>query len=141
MPPGPDNADKAPHHQLCRQSADNAIAADNSGQPRRQISVRVSGRGFVGRHGSFYRRACHWRDKAVALAGDIHHVASTVAPVTERFSKTSNMHAQVSLLDRHIRPDARDQLLACEHFAWPFNQCDQDVECAAAERDWLIAFL
>ena len=41
------------------------------------------------------------------------------------------MDAEISLLHRHIRPNARDQLPLSDDFSGPLNQRDQRVERAA----------
>src|ERR1700743_2358583 len=51
------------------------------------------------------------------------------------------MNAEISLLHRHIRPNARDQLPLSDDFSSPLNQRDQRVERATTELEFLVPFL
>ena len=84
---------------------------------------------------------CYRRDKAIASAGDSHDVTSVRASIAQRLPQAGDMDAEISLLHRHIRPNARDQLPLGDDFSGPLNQCDQRVERATTELECLVPFL
>jgi hypothetical protein len=61
-------------------------------------------------------------------------------PLSERFAKASDVDTEVGLLYDYIRPDPLDQFLAGDDFSGPFDQGDQDIECAAAKLKRLVRF-
>src|SRR5580693_6222080 len=84
---------------------------------------------------------CYRRDKAIASAGDSHDVASALASIAQRLAEVGDMDAEISLLHRHIRPNARDQFPLSDDFSSPLNQRDQRVERATTELECLAPFL
>src|SRR5580698_1030074 len=50
------------------------------------------------------------------------------------------MDAEISLLHRHIRPNARDQLLLTNNFSCAFDQRNKRVERPAPQLGWLVPF-
>src|SRR5580704_11977352 len=95
----------------------------------------------LSRGGGLRSGSCYRRDKAVASAGDSHDVTSILAPVPQRLAEVGNVDAEISLLHRHIRPNAGDQLLLSDDFSSPLNQRDQRVERATTELECLVPFL
>jgi hypothetical protein len=61
--------------------------------------------------------------------------------ISERFAKARDMDTEVGLLHNHIRPDPQDQFLAGDDCSGPFDQSDQNIECAAAKLKRLVRFL
>jgi hypothetical protein len=51
------------------------------------------------------------------------------------------MDTEISVLHRHIRPNAREELLLSDDFSSPLNQRDQRVERTATEMERLVRFL
>jgi len=51
------------------------------------------------------------------------------------------MNAEISVLHRHIWPNARDQFPLSDDFSSPLNQRDQRVERATTEQECLVPFL
>src|SRR5580692_10455127 len=51
------------------------------------------------------------------------------------------MDAEISLLHRHTRPNARDQLPMSDDFSGPLNRRDQGVERATTELECLVPLL
>jgi hypothetical protein len=51
------------------------------------------------------------------------------------------MDAEISLIHRHIRPNARDQLAMSDDFASPPNQSDQRVERTASSWSGSFPFM
>ena len=51
------------------------------------------------------------------------------------------MNAEIGFLHRHMRPNARYQLLLSDDFSGPLDQRDQRVERAATELVCLVTFL
>src|SRR5580704_17927336 len=84
---------------------------------------------------------CYRRDKAIASAGNSHDVTSVLAPVPQRLAEVGDMDAEISLLHRHIRPNARDQFPLSDDFSSPLNQRDQRVERTTTELKCLVPFL
>src|SRR6202453_2100659 len=101
---GTDDADKAPHLKLLRQRSNGVIAADHPRWPWWQLLNSFCGGGPNDRNRLSSARACDWRDKTIAHAGNIGYVASAVSSVTKRLPNSCDVSAEIDVLHRHTPP-------------------------------------
>src|ERR1700739_171195 len=124
---------EASHDKLLGYGPNNFIPTDHPFQCRRQLprklAVSISFGG--GRPRSRMRHRC---DKTITATGDVRYVPSAVLSVVQRLPQGSDLHAEISVIDRHIRPGARDQLVVADDLAGTFRQGNQELERATAQR-------
>ena len=61
--------------------------------------------------------------------------------MSQHLAKAGDMNAKVGVNHRHIRPNTRNQLLSCDDFPRPFNQCDENIERATSHWKCLVVSL
>src|SRR6266849_4219500 len=89
------------------------------------------------------RRACgtrNRRDKTVAAARHIGHIARARSPLPKRLAQRQDMKAKAALIYHKVRPHSCDQLLLADHFGRAFDEGDKNVESAAAKLNRAAAF-
>src|SRR6266851_5812380 len=82
------------------------------------------------------RRACgtrNRRDKTVAAARHIGHIARARSPLPKRLAQRQDMKAKAALIYHKVRPHFCDQLLLADHFGRAFDEGDENVEGTAAD--------
>src|SRR5260370_22502848 len=70
------------------------------------------------------RRACgtrNRRDKTVAAARHIGHIACARSLLPKRLAQRRDMKAKAALIDHKVRPHSCDQLLLADHFGRAFT--------------------
>ncbi len=117
--------------QLRAQVGNRIVSAYHACQSARQPQGSLC-RERVRSSGIRSRRARYRCDEAVAAPGHVRDIPCTVAPAAQRFAKPSDVRAKTTLLDHHVGPYARDQLLLGNNFSCTFDQRNQDVQRAAA---------
>src|SRR5258708_22690739 len=89
------------------------------------------------------RPACNTRnrrDKTVAAARHIGHIACVRSPLPKRLPQHQDMIATTAVIDHKVQPHFCDQLLLADHFGRTFDQNDKNVESATAKLNRLAAF-
>lgn len=76
--------------------------------------------------------------EAVAPARNVRDVTCAIAAIKQRPAKMRDMNAKVSILHQQVRPHLVDQIPPRNSFPGALDQCNQDIERAAAERHRLI---
>src|SRR4029077_10870000 len=66
-------------------------------------------------------------------AGDVYDVTGAFMSITKRLPKGGEMNAKVSVLYRHVRPDAGCQLPFTDDFSGLLNQGNEKIQCATTE--------
>src|ERR1700737_2996706 len=80
------------------------------------------------------------RDKTVAAARHVGHIASVRSPFPKRLSQRRDMKAKAALIDRKVRPHFCDSLLLADPFGRAFDESDENVESATAKPNRDAAF-
>src|SRR5260370_24577186 len=89
------------------------------------------------------RRACGTRkrrDKTVAAARHIGHIACARSLLSKRLAQRRDMKAKAALIDHKVGPHSCDQLLLTDHFGRAFDESDKNVENAAAKLNRAATF-
>ncbi len=78
-------------------------------------------------------------DKGITASSDVDDISRLILPIGQRLAQPRNVNAQTAFLDDHIRPNASQKLLLRHDHPGAFDQCYEDVECAAADWYGLVA--
>jgi hypothetical protein len=73
------------------------------------------------------------RNKSVAPPGIGRDIPSGTFAVAEHSAQRCHLDLKITLVDVGMRPDAGDQLILCDDLAGPIEQCNEDIEGAAAQ--------
>src|SRR5882757_10522596 len=126
-----DDGQEAPRGQLFRDKFDCFFASHHSVRPWGQSDGRRDERISQER-----RRACsarNRRDKTVAAARHIGHIAFTRLPFAEGLAQRRNVIAKVTLIDHKVRPYPSEELLLGNHLGRAFEESDENIESSAAK--------
>ena len=91
--------------------------------------------------GAFANRtpAVNGRREAIAAAGRVDDITRGLA-VTQGLAQRIEMHTQVDLVDKGIRPDLTQDLLVRNRIGRALHKQRKDIQGAAAQADWNFAF-
>src|ERR1700751_5657074 len=99
------DAHEASHDKLLGYGPNNFIPTDHpfqwQGQVPGRLAVSISFNG--GRPRCRMRHRC---DKTITATGDVRYVPSAVLSVVQRLPQGRDLHAEICVIDRHIRPGA-----------------------------------
>jgi hypothetical protein len=80
-------------------------------------------------------------DERVATADRCRDEAATIATVAQHLPQAGDVDANVDIVDDHITPDTRDEIVSGDEIASITNKHEEHIECAASDLDQRAGFV
>jgi hypothetical protein len=81
-----------------------------------------------------------WGRETIAPARYVDDVPSAILPITKRATKRRDVHPNVGLFDKRVRPYYAGKFFLLYNFAGPFDQNLQNGQSATSQAQRTIAF-